>query len=269
MELLLTQESRLFKPAYIASLDSFQDGGLQHNNPLELALWECPKIWGPDITPNVLLSLGTGKEDDLRSPKAPDFRHILNDGFIPRLCRSFMSSLDGERAWKNLANRLDRESRGDYFRLNVLFVGDEPRLDDVGRIEELRNSVHLEPEGPRDRKRIALAILVTSFYFELSSMLIFELGKYLCTGVIRCRNSPRAVLHSLNKHYGTQLELITAAGTLGMLTSQDVCSVCHLYCKRVHFYVHHLEEVVSIQLRVSGLERRKLSGFPNSMEWFL
>lgn len=164
---------RLFKPAYIASLGSFQDGGLRHNDPMELALWECPKIWTSDTTPDVVLSLGTGKEDDLRSPKAPNFRNVLDDGFIPRLCRSFMSSLDGERAWRDLANRLDDNSRGNYFRLNVPFSGGEPRLDDVGRMDELRQSVHLQPEGPRDRKRIALAILVTSFYFELDTIPIF------------------------------------------------------------------------------------------------
>jgi len=86
----------MFRPAYIAAVGAFQDGGLKHNNPVNLALWESRRIWPEGSSPDVVLSLGTGTYQQSTSPDAPHFRHILNDGFIPRLCRSFMSTLNGE-----------------------------------------------------------------------------------------------------------------------------------------------------------------------------
>ena len=73
-----------------------------------------------------------------QSLKAPNFCYIFNDGFIPQLFQSFISSLDPERAWRDSANRLDNNTRDNYFRLNVPFIADEPRLDDVDCIEEMR-----------------------------------------------------------------------------------------------------------------------------------
>ena len=89
------KQASLFKPAGIQGVGTFQDSGLKYNNPVDLALWESKQIWPPNTAPDIVLSLGTGTEDCLKSLKAPYFRHVLNDSFIPRLCRSFMSSLDG------------------------------------------------------------------------------------------------------------------------------------------------------------------------------
>ena len=105
----------LLKPANTEGLGTFQDGGLMHNNPVDLALWECQKIWPSTTIPDVVLSLGTGTEQKSDSLALQCFQHILKDGFIPRLCRSFMSSLDGERAWRDLKNRLDGSNKADYF----------------------------------------------------------------------------------------------------------------------------------------------------------
>ena len=94
----------LLKPANIGGLGTFQDGGLIHNNPVYLVLWECQKIWPFTTIPDVVLSLGTGTEKKSGSLATPYFQYILKDGFIPRLYRLFMSSLDGERAWRDLKN---------------------------------------------------------------------------------------------------------------------------------------------------------------------
>jgi hypothetical protein len=37
-----------------------QDGGLGHNMPVRLALWEAGEIWPSVVQPDALLSLGTG-----------------------------------------------------------------------------------------------------------------------------------------------------------------------------------------------------------------
>ena len=79
-----------------------------------------------------------------------------------------------------MTNRLDDNTRADYFRLNILFKGDEPRLDDVELMDELRRSVQLKPNALRDRSSIAFALLVASFFFKLAVIPIFEANHYIC-----------------------------------------------------------------------------------------
>ncbi|KAL6714244.1 hypothetical protein ACLMJK_007667 [Lecanora helva] len=262
----------LFQPASIESLGSFQDGGLRHNNPMDLAVLECSRLWPSETDPDVVLSLGTGTEAEVRtprSPKAPGFRHLFNDGFIPRLCRSFLSSLDGERAWRDSVNRLSHGTRANYFRLNVPYSSLEPRLDDLKCMDALRTSIHLQPQGHKDRTDVAFALLVASFYFELYEPPSFAAGQYFCTGIIRCRNNFLAVFNSLIRLHGPQLDFVLGSEHLGELSREDVCRVCHLFSKRVQFNVRQLEDVISISVRASGLQCRKISGFPHSTLWFV
>jgi hypothetical protein len=65
--------SRLVKPAYISVIGTFQDGGLKHNNPVNLALWECLHIWPSVVKPDLLVSLGTGTDREIQSPSASHF----------------------------------------------------------------------------------------------------------------------------------------------------------------------------------------------------
>lgn len=94
----------------------------------------------------MVLSLGTGQEKQSVSLGAPNFRYMFQDGFIPRLYRSFMSSLDGQVAWRDLQNRLDQKARENYFRLNVSLSDELSTIDDVGRMDEIRRQVESEPD---------------------------------------------------------------------------------------------------------------------------
>ena len=265
----LIHKHSLFKSAHIPALGSFQDGGLKHNNPIDLALWECGKIWSSNIVPDVVISLGTGKEDDTRPLKAPHFRHVFNDGFIPRLCRSFMSTLDGERAWRDLTNRLDDNVKADYFRFNIPISVEETSIENPNHMNDLRKYVHLLPHGLKDRINAASALLVASFYFELQTIPNFENGSYACQGTIRCRNNCDQVLKFFATHYSAQSEFLINASFLGQLSSSDICTNCHKYAKKINFYVKQLEDVVTIKLKLNAHERRKISGFPRSMLWFI
>lgn len=202
---ILTYITSLFKPAQIVS-GAFQDGGLRYNNPLALALSESRVIWSPGTLPDIVLSLGTSTEEP-HPPKAPHFCHVFNGGFVPRLCRSFMSSLNGEHAWKEFKNRLDESTKADYFRFNVPFTANDQRLDDVNQMNELKKWVHLQPNGQEDRLRAASALLVASFFFELSEILKYEAGVYVRQGLIRCRDKCDLVIKSLTRIHGYQLKI--------------------------------------------------------------
>lgn len=188
----------------------------------------------------MVLCLGTGTED---GPKAPHFRHVFDDGFIPRLCRSFMSSLDGERVWHGLLNPLDEDAKADYFRLNIPLRGSEPRLDDVKQMEDLREYVQLQPSGHEDRIQIASALITTSFFFELERKPIINHDHFSCLGVNDI--------------------------VLGAVSTQDICKRCHLYRKKITFSVRHLEDQMTMYVNLGAASKQRISGFPHSMLWFI
>ena len=72
-----------------------------------------------------------------RSPRAISFRHVVFDGFIPRLWRAYILSFDGESNFRDVINCLDREDRKDYKRLNVILPWNEPPIDNTSWIDEL------------------------------------------------------------------------------------------------------------------------------------
>jgi hypothetical protein len=133
---------------------------------VDLVLWECRKTWPASTGSNVVLTLGTDIEDDTKSIQASHFRHVFNDEFISRLCRSFMASLDGERVWRDLNNRLDENARNDYFCFNVSVLAQKSRLDDVTQMKKLKKYVHLQFDDSENRINTVSALLTTSFFLS-------------------------------------------------------------------------------------------------------
>ena len=67
-------------------LGTFQDGGLKHNSPVNLALWKSRYIWSSSSQPDIIISLNTGTNiNQDQSPRAASFRYIIQDNFISRL----------------------------------------------------------------------------------------------------------------------------------------------------------------------------------------
>ncbi|KAI9732137.1 MAG: hypothetical protein M1834_004233 [Cirrosporium novae-zelandiae] len=260
-----------FPSAHVSGLGSFQNGGLKYNCPLDPALWESQHIWPATGNPDVVVSLGTGTGENMaQSPKITKFRHIFRDGFGPRLYRSFMSSLDGQSSWKSLRNRLDKHSKMDYFRLNVSFSGSEPCLDDIDKMEELQTRVHAQPGNSAQWQNTVFALLVSSLYFELSSMPQFDSGIYRCQGFIRCRINSSVFIQILTRLYPGEIEFTMGPLTIGALDKTvDICSFCHRYRKQVSFYARGLDDPINISIRIGQKVHRRLSGLPQTLGWFI
>jgi len=225
-------------------------------------------IWAGNTSPDVVLSLGTGTEEPIESPKAPHFRHILNDGFVPRLVRSFKYSLDGERAWRGLKNRLNENFKADYIRFNIsLGESQDTRLDDCSIMAELTRMVHLQPNGSRDCSNTAFTLIASAFYFELQSIPDLELGT--CQGSLRCRNNPEKIFLSLQHLSIPSLELGTGSERLGSLTQNHVCGLCRRFRKNVVFRIRSLDEPISLYLQSNSNLRRKISGSGNTANWYI
>ena len=109
-----------------------------HNNPIDIILWESHKIWGSNTTPDLVLLLRTEMKNEVKSPTALHFCYIFNDDFIPHLCHSFMTGLDGECVWIKLKNWLDENVHLNYFQFNILLQAIKLSLNNINQISKLK-----------------------------------------------------------------------------------------------------------------------------------
>jgi len=239
-----------------------------HNNPVRIALSERlrndPSLWAPDV----VVSLGTGAPKTSASPRTTDFRHVILDGYVPRLWRSYMSSFNGQKIWDELISSVDERKREDYIRLNSLLPNDEPAIDNTDRMEELRESVHV-PRIYRDCEKTLYALLTAAFYFELASAERVREGQYRCYGTIRCRLAGMSIVKLLARLSVSNLAFATDVETLGYYGGRiDLCALCHRYQKKVDFLVRHPTQLVTIYSESVTQGRRKISAFPQTVRWF-
>lgn len=240
-----------------------------HNNPVNLALWESRILWPQMSKPDVVLSLGTGNCRVLPSPIPTSPKLSVRDTFPFRVARSFWTSMDGSSIWRDLINRLDEESRKDFFRLSLEYPGAEPAMDDFNAIEGLAHAVRQQPQGPTNREDVLMALLIASLFFELTSLPILHHGRLLCEGWIRCRDA--ASFRALLRLYPHGLELFNGDSSMACwMDSSDICALCHRYGKFVRFFATSVEDQVRLSIKWEGLTRmRYLGGMPQRLDWFI
>ena len=242
-----------------------------HNNPIKLALWESLRIDPSLSKPDFVVSVGTGTSTKTKSPTAASFRHVLFEGFIPRLWRAYMSSFDGESNFRDVVNSLDRENREDYKRLNVVLPRNEPAMDNTSRMDELRQLVHLNPRMIQECEETIYALLIASFYFELSCILsLLPEHRIRCLGTIRCRLPGEVIVELLQRIHPSRLSFVTHNRALGYyFGKRDLCPSCRRYRKSVEFTVRDLGQPTNIYATSARRLPRKISAFPQTMQWFI
>ena len=239
---------------------------------MRLALWESRLIWPAIARPDFVLSLGTGT--DLNSqPDAPHFRHVWGDGFIPRTLRWLKGVIDGEDEWRNLVNDIDRDHRGSFMRMNISLPPSANTIDDANHVETLGKEVFEQSQRTNDDRQIGINLLLSRLYFELDELPKFTgHGLYHCRGTIRSRISGQTLAQAAkaisieNAAYFFGKELLTVTNF-----QDDTCRFCHLYTKKINFYVRHLDQPVQISIGrdTEHNKIRDLSVFPQSMRWFI
>ncbi|RPA90945.1 FabD/lysophospholipase-like protein [Choiromyces venosus 120613-1] len=155
--LVFSRERRYHKPKALHSV-FFQDGGVKHNNPAKLALRESRVLWPLSSEPDLLISVGAGY-------RVSDDREGAAGGFISRLIRSWMQSMDGQLIWQELHNQLKPDQSHRYHRPSIPFIGTEPTLDDVGKMADLKLETRAFMESSSTLDQIALSLLSSLFYF--------------------------------------------------------------------------------------------------------
>lgn len=156
-------------------------------NSINLALQKSRYIQPYINKLDFILFLETSTDYSTISFIVPNFRHIISDRFILRLQRSSISSLDGQIVQRDLQNRLDEESRTNYFRINVYLSSSTLAIDDVNRINELRAYVYVQLNSEGKKQQILYILFTSIFYFELKITPTFFYEYYFYHGTIRCR----------------------------------------------------------------------------------
>ncbi len=260
----------LFKSTHIQDIETFQDEELKHNNSVNLTLWKSHQIWSSVVQPDIVISLEIETEKDCTSSRALNFRHVLRDEFIPRLYRSFLSSLDDENTWRELMNRLNERFQEDYFRLNISFSSQESAIDDIDCMNDLRTSVHLRSRMFQDNRSIASTLLTFTFFFELITIFLFDSCMFHCQEIIRCRLQDNVIIQALARIHSSNLSFVTDFETLSLLNfKENVCHLCHRYCKQVNFYIRHSSNFIVVYLQSNSHKRRKLDDFSQTVNWFV
>lgn len=180
-----------------------------------------------------------------------------------------MSSLDGQSAWRELWNRLDDSSRIQYFRTNIYLPDSALAIDDVSCMDKLRICAHSQSQNDGFGQTTAFALLISGFFFELTSSSLYRNGKVDCKGTIGCRLQGHIIFQALKRVHPADLTFMTDHKIVDYYKGdQDLCHLCRRYRKDVEFVIHHLDESMSLFLQSATQGRRRISGFPRTMRWF-
>ena len=183
------------------SKQTYIDGGIWHNNPVNIADSERKLIW-PDtahLPPDILLSIGSGCCQTVSSPSSkrpskPSRKHGIKSNlkaFYRIAVDHIESSLDSERIWREYLERLSpsQEQRRRYRRLNVELDEAPPKLDDVDSIDELQDITRRQWSRDPRISDVAQDLIASCFYFEKAKVVFEEDESYTCTGMFRVTRS--------------------------------------------------------------------------------
>ncbi|KAJ0134526.1 hypothetical protein HZ326_22416 [Fusarium oxysporum f. sp. albedinis] len=180
MDLISYAVFRVFPAKHIHGFGTFQDAGPLENDPLISALTAAAKAFPLLEEPDFIVSLGTGEPKPHDEIPITNSRNTWKNGALPRLFRLVIEKMRD----KKLRQAFQGHPR--YHRLNVQFDGDEPRLDDVHRIPELRYKAEQDQSISKQIDSVARCFVASLFYFELDSLPRQIGGKYRGKGRILC-----------------------------------------------------------------------------------
>lgn len=193
-----------FKPyTHQKTKTSYIDGGLYHNNPVNVANRERKLLW-PDVAdkhPDMLLSIGTGQntfvtreklERRSSSPKDGDKSKGIR-GTLEALYQRFDNILDAEHAWTEFEadiNNRNNDFPSPYIRFNLDLKKKLPSFDAKDKFREFQADVKQrlkDPDAIEMTKDIACSLVASSFYFQLTETTQQRGGNYACAGYICCK----------------------------------------------------------------------------------
>ncbi|KAK5102797.1 hypothetical protein LTS08_003597 [Lithohypha guttulata] len=187
---------RIFRPyTHGPTGQTFMDGGIYYNNPIEVALREHRLVWPNNRPegPDVLLSLGTGYTGARKARLAdpPSLGIVSHFKQMLKIAVDHVkSSQNSEEQYRSTYDRVPNNLKARFPRLTILVPEGLPKLDDVSAISDLK-TVTRENLNSRwsEIRGIANRLLASSFYFEPMSGTTRKNDDHSIsmTGSIKCR----------------------------------------------------------------------------------
>lgn len=282
-----------FKP-FIKGPDELTDGGILHNNPIEIAMEEVRRLASAEnlaMKPDIVLSLGTGlpkkgsmvEDSDITVRSLGALRGSLPGLLTARAQAKFSLlrmaftmvknqvrlNLDCERRWDYFCNEFagDPDWRARMHRLNPDLLTEPPVMDKVGEVDSLydkaKNWVALGKTKDHI-SNIACILIASSFYFERSDHVSRGQNSYYqLHGLIRCRLSDDAndvkalgrLLGSCVKPAAFVVKIPGSNDEEYAVPVQEMIDSGHFEGVELEVTVQGEETITTIDLRLEGLAR--------------
>lgn len=220
-------------------------------------------------------------QEPIRPPTRPALQH-RERSTVSRVgrwgWRTLLKTLDPEDIHRKMQANLDKVhiAKDRYYRLNII-TDTLPLLDDVGSMANLQSYVDASPDAEYQVPRVLLSMVSSSFFFELEEVPFFvrttdvyARDYYQCNGSIRVRGDLGHVMNLLSS-----IQVGAPSFTQG--TTQLAPEIASIYEWKtwqprglsVSFRVLRLDEETDISLRLSKDCATSISGFPQTMAWFI
>jgi hypothetical protein len=197
--------------------------------------------------------------------RLPHFRHSILDGFIRRAFNAWMTSLEGERKWREMKSQLDDSIVENFRRLNVPLEETSAALDDVTKIDYYRNLVVRCPGSARDAKDTAIRLISARFFFELDSIPSFDRSPFWCHGIIRCKGPAHSLLAALQQLVPDPLEFATDSHSLGPIrVDRDVCPSCERFFWPISLRCHDAAQSMQVYIKSGRYGKWRINSFPST-----
>ena len=233
----------------LSQVGTFQDGGLHHNNPLNIGLWEVKHIWPRTDAPDFVLSIGTRVSKSLMSSFSAGPHSPVKDGFLVRIFKSFMRSMDGEKTWHDTYNSLPEVLKNRFHRLNLTIDGAEPAIDDISSMHDLREKATVCVQPVQFLKPVLDSMYASMFYFEFDESPVARSHDYACTGTIFCRlrlsEEARRALYTRLK--ATSLYFLIGGQPISYI--ERLTKSVLLFKRHIQFSLSSFDKLVRITIR--------------------
>lgn len=266
-----------FKSKDVVQLDTFQDGGLRHNNPAWLAVWECETIWpekfhvfgneSSGVRLDHFISLGTGTTAPSTYQLGPHSPKL--DRFFKRLRSSFEHQLNNEEQWNTFIRCVPAKLRSRCLRLNVPLPGGEPALDDVTAITHLKLAASKSVETDATITKVKNSLFASLFYLEVDNYSRMIDATYKASVTIYCRlplgfAERKRFYHTLLRKHAMFVINGRAHPCVSSLPSGFPMYRCS-------FDLRLKSKTDDINVRLSGItsEPTLISGMPTRLDWLI
>ena len=142
-------------------------------------------------------------------------------------------------------------------------------IDAVETMEDYRNLVILQVESAQMAQDAATTLLISRFFFIVSSLPENTTTPFWCCGVVRYKGPASKVITALEHLYPEGLSFVSDYGLINSFRGLDsLCASYGCYNRSISFLTHHLDYTVNIYIQDRSKKRWRISGFPKSVASF-